>query len=113
MNKPDEETARSVPPIAIQEDVEPAAEFDGVGHQVQSEPVEISPEDFAGVTKWTKKDLRRRRRSDSEMLAAAGVSKKDIGRLRRLQRAGKGDKVVEWYEEQRRKHEDVEESEEA
>lgn len=87
-------------------DLSPAEE------DAQVEAEKLDDEDSAAVEKWAKKDLRDRRRADSKMLEVAGVSKKEIAQLRRLQSKGKGDKVAEWYERQRQRLEAVEEESE-
>lgn len=98
MKKPDEEEAEQE---AM--DLSPAEE------DAQAEAEKLDDEDYAAVEKWAKKDLRDRRRADSKMLEVAGVSKKEIAQLRRLQSKGKGGKVAEWYEGQRQRLEAIEE----
>ena len=97
---PIEESPDHRPPIAPEE-IHPGRQLGERIPAADPPTYKPAPEDFATVEKWTKKDLRDRRRADTLMLEAAGASKKEITQLRRLQRKGKADKVAKWYEEQR------------
>lgn len=86
-------------------------EFTAFGWQ---EAVEVTPEDYVAVGKSARKLLVRKRRVRNRGLERAGVSKKEIARLTRLERQGKHDKVAKWWAAMwSKKEKAVEESEEA